>query len=101
MKAVGIKNLKNELSHYLRLVKQGELVLVTDHDEVVAEIRKPTKPLLSEMSEWDCFLNELEAQGRLKRATKKHVKIIPDPKENPFGLDPQAILQEMRRDRYE
>lgn len=100
MKAVGIKNLKNELSHYLRLVKQGELVLVTDRDEVVAEIRKPTKPLLPQLSEWECFLNELEAQGHLKRATKKPTKITPDPNESPLDFDLQAFLQEERQDRF-
>lgn len=100
MKAVGIKNLKNELSHYLRLVKKGELVLVTDHDEVVAELRPPTKALLPQMNEWECFLNELEAQGRLKRATKPPTKIIPDPEENTLGLEAQELLKEMREDRF-
>jgi len=39
MKAVGVKQLKARLSEYLRLVKAGEVVLVTDRDEVVAELR--------------------------------------------------------------
>lgn len=39
MKAVGIKQLKARLSEYLRLVKAGEVVLVTDRDEIVAELR--------------------------------------------------------------
>lgn len=39
MKAVGIKQLKARLSEYLRLVKMGETVLITDRDEVVAELR--------------------------------------------------------------
>ena len=39
MKAVGIKVLKARLSEYLRLVKTGETVLVTERDEVVAELR--------------------------------------------------------------
>ena len=39
MKAVGIKQLKARLSEYLRLVKTGETVLITDRDEVVAELR--------------------------------------------------------------
>jgi len=38
---VGIKNLKNNLSAYLRQVKRGIRVLVTDRDEVIAEIGKP------------------------------------------------------------
>ena len=39
MKAVGIRELKAKLSQYLREVQQGEVVLVTEHNHVVAEIR--------------------------------------------------------------
>jgi antitoxin (DNA-binding transcriptional repressor) of toxin-antitoxin stability system len=39
MRAVGVKQLKAHLSEYLRLVKAGETVLITDRDEVVAELR--------------------------------------------------------------
>ena len=35
MKAVGVKNLKAKLSEYLRAVKAGETLLVTDRDEVI------------------------------------------------------------------
>jgi antitoxin (DNA-binding transcriptional repressor) of toxin-antitoxin stability system len=41
MRAVGIKELKNRLSEYLRLVAAGERVLVTDRDRVVAELIAP------------------------------------------------------------
>jgi antitoxin (DNA-binding transcriptional repressor) of toxin-antitoxin stability system len=40
---VGVKNLKNNLSAYLRDVKRGIRVLVTDRDQVVAEIGKPRR----------------------------------------------------------
>jgi antitoxin (DNA-binding transcriptional repressor) of toxin-antitoxin stability system len=39
MKAVGIKNLKARLSEHLRAVKAGEVILVTERDEVIAELR--------------------------------------------------------------
>ena len=41
MRAIGIKTLKNKLSEYIRLASQGETVLVTDRDCVVAEIGPP------------------------------------------------------------
>ena len=41
MRAVGIKNLKNRLSEYVRLAASGETVLVTDRDRVVAELGPP------------------------------------------------------------
>ena len=42
MKAVGVRELKNRLSEYLRLVRNGEEILVTDRGQVVAELRQPS-----------------------------------------------------------
>jgi antitoxin (DNA-binding transcriptional repressor) of toxin-antitoxin stability system len=41
MKSVGVRELKNRLSKYLRDVRAGERVLVTDRGEVVAELGPP------------------------------------------------------------
>jgi prevent-host-death family protein len=41
MKTVGVRELKNSLSEYLRRVRSGESVLVTDRGEVVAELTPP------------------------------------------------------------
>ena len=41
MKSVGVRELKNRLSEYLREVRAGERVLVTDRGEVVAELAPP------------------------------------------------------------
>jgi prevent-host-death family protein len=41
MRAVGLRELKNRLSEYVRDVRRGERVLVTDRGEVVAEIVPP------------------------------------------------------------
>ena len=41
MRAVGLKVLKNKLSEYVRMAEAGEVVLVTDRDRVVAELRPP------------------------------------------------------------
>jgi len=41
MKAVGIRELKNRLSDYVRQVRGGESLLVTDRGEVVAELGPP------------------------------------------------------------
>jgi prevent-host-death family protein len=38
MKTVGVRELKNRLSEYIRRVRSGESVLVTDRGEVVAEL---------------------------------------------------------------
>ena len=41
MRAVGIKTLKNKLSEYVRLAAAGETVLVSDRDQVVAQLGPP------------------------------------------------------------
>ncbi|MCH1912409.1 toxin-antitoxin system, antitoxin component, PHD domain protein [Leptospira noguchii] len=46
VKTVGTKVLKENLSDYLRLVKEGKTILIMKHNQVVAEIKKtPTKRL--------------------------------------------------------
>ena len=42
MRAVGVRELKSRLSEYLRLVKNGEEILVMDRGVVVAELRQPS-----------------------------------------------------------
>lgn len=41
MKTVGVRELKNRLSEYIRQAKSGEGLLVTDRGHVVAEITAP------------------------------------------------------------
>ncbi len=41
MKTVGVRELKNRLSEYIRQVRSGEGVLVTDRGVVVAELTPP------------------------------------------------------------
>ncbi len=41
LKTVGIKDLKNNLSAYLREVRRGTRILVADRADVVAELHEP------------------------------------------------------------
>ena len=41
MKTVGVRELKNRLSEYIRQARTGEGILVTDRGEVVAELTRP------------------------------------------------------------
>jgi antitoxin (DNA-binding transcriptional repressor) of toxin-antitoxin stability system len=61
MRAVGIKSLKNRLSEYIRLVKAGETVLVTDRDQVVAELVPPQPGRSSNLA--DVFLADAVRRG--------------------------------------
>jgi antitoxin (DNA-binding transcriptional repressor) of toxin-antitoxin stability system len=68
MKVVGTKVLKDNLSKYLRMVREGETILVADRDEVIAEIHRPVHPVSGKVSRWQAFLNEETRKGSLTRA---------------------------------
>jgi antitoxin (DNA-binding transcriptional repressor) of toxin-antitoxin stability system len=64
MRAVGIKILKNKLSEYVRLAADGETVLVTDRDRVVAELGPPQPARATEVS--DALLADVIRRGWLR-----------------------------------
>jgi antitoxin (DNA-binding transcriptional repressor) of toxin-antitoxin stability system len=102
MKCVGIKALKHNLSRTLQYVRAGEIVWVTDRDEVIAEIHQPTIPSLSRVSRWDAWLNAQERSGQLRRARVRAPSLgdgwnLPQP-ERP--LDLKSLLGESRSDRF-
>lgn len=68
MKAVGTKALKDNLSKYLRMVREGETILVMDRDEVIAEIHKPSFPVAGKVSRWEAFVNEEVRRGSMTLA---------------------------------
>lgn len=61
MRSVGIKVLKNKLSEYIRIASQGETVLVTDRDRVVAEITPPLSTRSDNVA--DALLSEAVRNG--------------------------------------
>ena len=64
MRAVGIKMLKNKLSEYVRLAADGETVLVTDRDRVVAELGPPQPGRTADVS--DALLSDAVRRGWLR-----------------------------------
>ncbi len=63
MKSIGIKALKNQLSRYLNLVRQGEVIMVTDRDDVIAEIRRPTQVFGVGQTRMQSFIADGVARG--------------------------------------
>jgi antitoxin (DNA-binding transcriptional repressor) of toxin-antitoxin stability system len=61
MRRVGIAELKNRLSHYLRYVRGGESLLVYDRERAIARI-EPVRGELRSDEEWTA---ELERSGAL------------------------------------
>jgi antitoxin (DNA-binding transcriptional repressor) of toxin-antitoxin stability system len=64
MKAAGIREFKAKLSSYLADVRRGEIILITDRGEVVAEVRKPSAPAVEDPRIRS--LAPLAARGELK-----------------------------------
>lgn len=73
---VGVKNLKNNLSAYLRQVRKGVRVLVTDRDEVIAELGRPRGDELGQLpplfAEWI-----QRGELRLRRRARKPLPAPP------------------------
>jgi prevent-host-death family protein len=61
MQTVNIADLKNNLSHYLRLVRQGNEITIKDRNRVIARI-VPAVPA----ADYDEELLVLAAQGKVK-----------------------------------
>ena len=88
MRAVGLRVLKNKLSEYVRLAEQGETVLVTDRDRVVAELSPPQKsrsPMLA-----DAVLAEAVRQGWITPPSM--------PSGGPPPRKPVMLLRDLIRD---
>ena len=64
MQSVGIKEFKTHLARYLRVVREGEILLITDRGNAVAEVAAPSRvaPAAEEN------LRRMVEQGRLVQA---------------------------------
>jgi len=67
MKSVNIAELKNRLSHYLRIVRRGEAILVRDRDRVIARIEPAGEAGTAAGGDDAARLAALEARGILRR----------------------------------
>jgi prevent-host-death family protein len=87
MKTTAIANLKAQLSRYLRLVKTGEEILITERDVPVAKL----VPVGDHGADVES-LRDLERQGLLKvgsgRLPKNFWKL-------PRGKDPSAAVRRL------
>jgi antitoxin (DNA-binding transcriptional repressor) of toxin-antitoxin stability system len=94
MKVVGIKELKNKLSEYVKLAKSGEVVLVTDRGDVVAELRAPTP--------WnDPMMDDPWWAEQVRKGIITPAKIPPG---TPFVLErnyPLIPFEQLMREHYE
>lgn len=93
MKAVGIRELKNRLSEYVRLVRAGEEILVTDRGVVVAELRPPQQDAAT--AGLHPGLARLARQERLRPGGANSPELYPRfERMTPVGTAPRLLDEE-------
>ena len=95
MITVGVRDLKNQLSLYLQYVKNGEKVIITEHNKVIAEIAVPeTEEKLTSIEE---SLIKMSKEGEIILAKSKKSRLkLPEINEK---LDWVTVHEEIRMDR--
>lgn len=93
--AVGVRELKSGLSSYLRRVRKGETIDITDRGQVVAEL-SPRRPLSA--PEIEARIAELERQGHV-RPPRAHDRTFLRKLRGAPGLDWEAVKRELDRSR--
>lgn len=101
MKAVGIREFKNRLSAYIKRVRAGETVLVTDRDEVVAQVMPPPMYLEQGRPGEEAALDRLArlgsvARGRGNRLPSATLPVLPCPDGT---VSVSQIMADVRADR--
>jgi antitoxin (DNA-binding transcriptional repressor) of toxin-antitoxin stability system len=99
MKTAGIKQLKARLSEYVRLARDGEIILVSDRDEVIAELG-PARRLRAEPGSVEARLDRLAERGQVTRAgqPKRGWRWSPPHLDLPASAV-QDLLDDLRGDR--
>ena len=93
MRTVGLKTLKNRLSEYVRLAANGETVLVTDRDHVVAELVPPKADRSIAVA--DALLADAVRKGWVRPPTLGVETIPPRIPTTTF----KALMRELDKDR--
>lgn len=97
MTTVGVRELKNRLSHYLRLVRGGETLVVTDRGEIIAEL-KPPQAAGSEDFPYPGLL-KLAQEGRVRLGTGNNPNSYPEADFSVPAGTVARLLEEDRGDR--
>ena len=92
MITAGVKDVKNQLSHYLSFVKRGEDVLVTERGKVIARIicENPQKTSLKRQ------LHPLVMEGLIAFPTDEIDKGVPDPFDVPGKPVSEMVIEDRR-----
>ena len=95
MITVGVRDLKNQLSMYLQYVKDGEKVIITEHNKIIAEINVPEKE--KKLTAIEKKLLALSKDGEIIPA-KRNKSCVKIPKLTE-KLEWEIVYEEIRADR--
>jgi prevent-host-death family protein len=91
VETIGVRELRQNASRYLRLVKAGERVAVTERGQLIAYLVPANEKPVS-------IIDQLEAAGQYRRAVGSLADVL-DPVELPPGTkSPSEVLEEMRNE---
>jgi len=93
MYSVGVRELKNKLSRYLRYAKQGERVIITERGKPIAVIQHLDN--LEASSTCKLALARLAGEGAVRLSRKKFAKKIPLVKVSGSSVS-SAVIEDRR-----
>jgi prevent-host-death family protein len=96
VRTAGVRELKDRLSEYLRLVRAGEEILITDRGEVVARLSPPETTF--ERSEFP-LLEKMIREGRATRGAPNRPDLYPLQPRRISRQELERLLDEERADR--
>jgi prevent-host-death family protein len=91
VETIGVRELRQNASRYLRLVKAGERVAVTDRGELIAYLVPASEAPGS-------ILDRLEAAGQLRRGIGSLAEVVSPEQLPPGARSPSEVLDEMRNE---
>lgn len=98
MQKVGVRDLKNNLSAFLRRVASGEVIQVTDHGRVIAELRQPLAAVPASGDLTPRFW-EMVARGEVKLATEEFRPNLWTELPRPEGIPEGSVQRFIAEDR--
>jgi antitoxin (DNA-binding transcriptional repressor) of toxin-antitoxin stability system len=99
MITVGIRDLKNQLSQYLQYVKDGEKIIVTEHNRIIAEIIVPEKKNTNISIEKK--FDQLKKEGKMI-LSKRNETLVKKPQitKTEKKIEWESVYNEVRADRF-
>jgi antitoxin (DNA-binding transcriptional repressor) of toxin-antitoxin stability system len=99
MITVGVRDLKNQLSQYLQYVKDGEKIIVTEHNRIIAEIIVPEKKNTNTSIEKK--FEQLRREGKMI-LSKRNETLVKKPQitETEKKIEWESVYNDVRADRF-